>query len=348
MSGSLPDIFYYSNTISMNKVIISIIFLSLVSCESELPDSSRLTMTYFLNQEELFASNNDGILYKSYDSGESWKEVFKDPSFKFNDMNFLNDTIGIISSENGQIYKSTDQGENWDRIDISLNQKASISISNGVFFTHSEAGQLFLSRDSLKSWQELFTPQNVDIKSAYIDDRNYIWLGTINNSNGNGTVFFTRDDGEYWFPSFETENEINFVTGTGQSIVAGGEDRIIYSNNRGDSWNTIWELETIQQDSTRIYSSKVSYINSFSRNGSTIVVGGLYFGNQPTVLVSRDNGLNWYDAYPQNRVSFGGRINSISVISQLNIGISGTAFTALMSSNAGYEWQTIDLNGIRQ
>lgn len=332
----------------MNKILFFTPFILLLfSCESDLPDSNRLSISHFFNAEEILVGNNKGVLLKSYDSGFSWKEVFNEPSFSFNDIKFLNDTIGIISSEEGKFYSTFDQGESWNKLELSINEKSSISISNNIFFVYSENGRLILSRDTLKSWQELVTPQNVDIRSAYIDDRNYIWLSTIDRSSRIGTVFFTRDDGEYWFPSIEMENEMYFITGSGSTLVAGGEDKIIYSSNRGDSWNIRWELETIQQDSITNFSSKVSFINEFERNGSTLVAGGLYFGIEPAVLVSIDNGLNWYDAYPESRVSFGGRIKSISLINQLEIGISGTAFTALKTENAGSTWQIVDLNGIK-
>ncbi len=76
---------------------------------------------YFLNPTEGFAAGHNGGLYRTSDSGDSWKMVFDGnkalkKKMHFNAIRFLSNGVGYACGNKGLLMQSTDGGSTWKEV----------------------------------------------------------------------------------------------------------------------------------------------------------------------------------------------------------------------------------------
>nr|WP_294904213.1 YCF48-related protein [uncultured Lacibacter sp.] len=111
-----------------------------------------ITDIQFVNEKVGFVTGENGMLFKSIDSGKKWTKIPITPTF-YDDIyciKFANEKIGFIGTEGGKIYRSIDSGTTWQQYGkVNFDRINTIMINNDttVYFT-GENGAILQSKMS--------------------------------------------------------------------------------------------------------------------------------------------------------------------------------------------------------
>lgn len=250
----------------------------------------------------LFASTYDKGVFVSKDGGENWSSVIGLPQGVI--LAVSADDKGILYAGTGMgIYCSKNKGADWTEINNNLPPNAFNNI-NTIFnyqktvFLGTSAG-LFTSIDEGKNWIDCsngissegddgFFDLAKDIKQIITDGKTF-FIAT-----GNGV--YSSTDGNNWFhkangmkDKFDRQvKSINTVAISGNTVMAGTEDHLFYSTNKGDKWQILETGIEIPSDvdSDQMIDIKFfQYLYVYNNNILGIFNGALY--------VSKDQGKTW-------------------------------------------------------
>jgi len=136
-------------------------------------------------------------LYKSADSGNSWKQVFAET--EINSLAMSGDVL--VCGITGGMLRSTDGGEHWDRVMTGQGSAYGTKRIEGGFITIADGGRwqdgkpnkLFISTDEGKTWKRIDTglPLVRDIQDI-VQAGNYLFCST------DAGIFRTADSGKTW------------------------------------------------------------------------------------------------------------------------------------------------------
>lgn len=232
---------------------------------------------FFINEQIGFAISPNyeyGQLYRTTDSGISWKVVNGAPSG--NDLLFLDSLTGFIAGD--KIYKTMDGGNNWY-------QTNSLGLGAGkIFFTNNQIGwatsgrSILKTTDSGENWFVQITLPSDSYTSIYfIDSLNgwatsrYIWQTT----NG-GTNWIQRTDVQLYFNRniYFTSTDTGFVT---VDMTNTGSHDLYKTTNGGISWLRETRIETSYN--IHVFPNKYHWISN-----------GWSMGQ---VFKTTDNGNSW-------------------------------------------------------
>jgi photosystem II stability/assembly factor-like uncharacterized protein len=163
--------------------------------------------TFQRNPWDHTSGSEKGGIYKSIDSGLTWKKVEKGLPKLIGRIGVKvaqsnpNVVYAITEAKEGTLYRSDDQGESWKKITDNWN-----IISRGFYYTemrvdpkkenrlYAIAGSLQLSTDGGRTWRRIATSVHGDHHTLWIDPHNPNFL-----LNGNdGAIGISRDGGETW------------------------------------------------------------------------------------------------------------------------------------------------------
>ncbi|SDF03150.1 sialidase family protein [Chitinophaga filiformis] len=187
----------------------------------------------------------------------------------------------------GRIYRSVDQGESWQHIDKGFPAAAVVNdfaFHKGMYFAGTEGHGVYVSKDHLRSWNKTGTGLPADIK---IDAIEGIGDVLVLGSNQHG-IYVSTDNGAGWHASNDglTNRTVRCLYVYGTSILAGTNDGIFISRNKGKTWKHV--------------------LADMQVNGFTALNGKLYAGVNKGILLSVDNGDSWrsiFNAHTLHNIS---------------------------------------------
>jgi ligand-binding sensor domain-containing protein len=236
----------------------------------------------------------DRGLFKSQDSGKSWRNLFlskaKSIGVNFILFDFANKDIIYAATDSGLFY-STNKGQKWDKIFKGKNNFEAdclaVAVLNGVIYLGTKQG-LFVSRDKGRFWHKekgkLGTAQIFNIVS-FPENLSLLYLAC---SDG---VFKSIDSGDSWeriFVSTPKDNEeegdnededqdeeikysdIRYLAadpGNPGYLFLATSRGIYQSKDGGISWETFPEYGLLSHDLLFVLCPKKSQLYSVSRSG---------------------------------------------------------------------------------
>jgi photosystem II stability/assembly factor-like uncharacterized protein len=269
----------------------------------------------FARNGSLFGAQFDNSVYRSNDSGRTWKQV--QVGFHIYAIHAGWDSAIYIGTTNG-IYRSTDNGFAWDPVNDGL-------VDTVVQCIHSNSEYLLLAATSggtyqynaqLKKWIKCTNgiPDSYAL-SVYIDNSGKIFSGIY----GRG-IFQSSDKGATWTASSQGL-ALSFVRGlactsTG-TLICSDEYTVYRSVDRGYSW-----IATL--------SAPVP---------TTIVVNShdsVYLGSGNGIYLSSDDGLTW------NNIGAAGTDVYWVYVTPRGTVITNNTSGIFRSTNGGATWKMID------
>jgi photosystem II stability/assembly factor-like uncharacterized protein len=201
--------------------------------EMNYPDdlpSTYLEEIYFVNETTGFIftvelPNYDGLIFKTIDSGETWTEVFSDPSSYSAKFAFFDDLHGIAGC-NSWMYSSkvlltNDGGNNWSEISLPglswfgtnslcyFDQNNAFSVGmHGRIYKSSNGGALWEEKFQRTFWGDIYEVQFINGNVAFALAES--WTGGVAYSE----LMKTQDGGNTWFSTagiLNYDGAFNFV-----------------------------------------------------------------------------------------------------------------------------------------
>ncbi len=317
--------------------------------------------------EYVLVGLEDGGVYRSTDSGASWRDAFYGMTAEGSDANcFL--TLGpfvYVATARG-VDRSTDQGLTWSPLDIGFPlygiSVSSLAINGSTLFLGSPWYGVYASPDSGTTWVRKSTGLTDTTIMALIADSGYLLAG----SDGDG-VFVSSDNGEHWQPSSSgigvgnAQRVYGFASVPGV-IVAGTRAGAYRSTDHGATWTVaasgltsmdVASLGVVGNDllagtyGSGVYRSTNGGIDwepsssgwPFGNVRGFSAAAGTLFGcnyGKPVVFRSTNGGLDWFPS--------GTGIRSAPIRSLTAVGktiLVGTNEGLEVSSDSGRTWTEI-------
>jgi len=231
-----------------------------------------------------FANTKNGVLgiwyqarHVTTDNGDSWQLTNNAVTTYFNDMCFMNDSIGIMVGRNLTSYVTLDGGTTWTKyVHGGAEYLNSIYCkTNDECFITGEKGRLFHTIDGGNSWtwKDLHNASLTEIEFPTVDT-GYIVGSTV--------LFRTIDGGDTWskkVTSYSNTTEFDFPT---KDIgYMGYSSDIVKTINNGESWNYCID---------EIYFNNKTISKSFSFRNE---LEGLACADDNKILYTNDGGTTW-------------------------------------------------------
>lgn len=163
-----------------------------------------------------------GDLFKTNDGGESWETVILpgNPD-RVESIHFFNDSLGMINTvtkiysqdpEQSELfhYITRDRGETWDVIKVDSTSEAAFFdeikfIKPNLLYAINRYGGLWKSKDTAKTWEQIYDPQNYFVGSFSFDffNENFgvlgisYWDNLITTDGGLTWNMFSKVDGNH-------------------------------------------------------------------------------------------------------------------------------------------------------
>ncbi len=213
------------------------------------------TQTISFNDELIIISSANNV-YMSFDDGQTWEKRSQGISTEISNINsFLikDDLIyftaqgSIEPKREGGLYVSTDKGLNWNLVKSEYKdyQFKNLSINNNSDLFLILNSKLLKSTDNGLNWDTLFFTTAIDGADYYELKGDTIITGAMAGRDRQGNLIgsgfmFSSDKGKTW----EKRNEgldltIRCLHLNDDIIYVGTEAGISYSNNFGESWNSL-------------------------------------------------------------------------------------------------------------
>lgn len=283
-----------------------------------------LEASHWVNSQKVVAVGENLIIY-SENAGGSWIEVQQKFDVRFNDITFLNESIGIAVGDSGTIYRTSDGGKTWAKSTSGTLKtlKSVISVGENQLFAAGEDGTLLGSINSGTTWTSIATNTNLDFQEVFFVNEN---LGFIAAEGGN--VFKTTNKGISWEKiQLATVRNLNGIVFTSPLIgyVVGDQGTFFRTSDGGATWAPLTTNVT-----TRLKKLAASPVDN------RILVA---IGDQATVIRSVNSGTSFGtinlgagNTRNLNHVGFIPTTNTLFAFGQNGYIISST--------NAGTGWTT--------
>jgi photosystem II stability/assembly factor-like uncharacterized protein len=267
----------------------------------------------------------------------------------------IDGTIYAGTEVNG-MYASTDDGINWTARNAGIETLEVTSIVNkpGYIFAGTFGGGVFRSNDGGQTWIAPSNGVTLAVISMVIDDI-YIFAGTV--SNG---VYRSSDNGANWEQKISVFLGYGAMCKSGNKVIASSSNYTLESTDHGETWSYISQLDGAEifcyytEGNTiyaggrnKIYKStdngnnfttidlnfpfSIVNIYSITAIGSTLFAATSYDG----VYKSADGGLNWI---PANEGMGPKEVRALTVTNSSTL-IAGTHYVGIYrSTDMGVSW----------
>lgn len=216
---------------------------------------------------------------------------------RFDDLFFVNDTVGWAVSSDGDIFKTTDAAAHWELQHHSADYFRSVEFfDDQTGFAGSLYGKLFKTNNGGVIWTSITDslPGSFDgICGMSVADDSTIYLcgvwsapAYIFKSNDRGDTWQRFNMGDYAYSLVDikfTDKTHGFATGQSANLSEGGI--ILYTENGGEDWE-VKKLTGHPND----YVWKIQLLNDTLAFGAIADVAG---GFETRFLKSTDGGMNW-------------------------------------------------------
>jgi photosystem II stability/assembly factor-like uncharacterized protein len=211
-----------------------------------------------------FAFGAKGHIIKTEDSGKQWSKESHDSLAWFEDMVFLDSSSGMVVGYKdrhrgvgpGVGWITSDGGKTWNPLEIKAMGVSSVDKSSSGILTVTGRERLFISRDSLNSWDKIEVPGKREARAAAIEGNRGIIVGM------KGFLALSEDGGKTW-----GEKEIISITVSLHDVImmdskkayaVGSKGYILYTDDSGRNWipefsRTTFDLHDVQVVGNKIF-----------------------------------------------------------------------------------------------
>ncbi len=316
--------------------------------------SEALRAIFFVDPMNGTVVGSNGTILRTTNGGDTWLPGISNTQYNLYDVFFVDQNIGLITGAGGIILKTTDGGISW----VQKNSGVT-NILNTIWFTSqqngivSRPGSLLRTTDGGETWFQAGTLSGV-YSFAFADEYNGVAAGTdiykstdggiswfqtagftglltsavcIDENNyaaaGSAGIYRSTDGGSSWYPQFGINYPYVLTIGFSDfdhGIALGIDRFFLKTTDSGNTWTERMGTYTDQA------------LNAVIDVGS---VKFLTVGNQGTIAVSTDSGINW------NLVNSGTSKNlyGISMIDLTTAVAVGDSGIILKSSDSGSSWE---------
>lgn len=330
--------------------------------------NSDFKSVYCIDTNNIVVVGSNGKIFKSYDSGKNWQNIYSGTNQTLGSVFFANDSVGYIAGDGGTILKSVNCGDTW-----TLTHHESMEQLNNVYFPCQDTGfivgknGIILSTfDGGSNWNQQISTSTVTLNEVFFV--NPLVGYAVGESS---TILKTTDSGVHWTKIIYTASNRNFhsvyFTSAETGYIVGGGSSILKTNDYGENWE-IWsslyasDIHHIQFiDTTYVlacatYSETVAQLSFFAvrRNNeewNQVCNGpytssntfhfadslkGFYIDCKKNGFISKteNSGLNW-ERYSKTTFQ---ELQSICYTDSLKGYAVGKAGNILSTINSGEDW----------
>jgi photosystem II stability/assembly factor-like uncharacterized protein len=211
---------------------------------AQIPGVSNVLSFCFTSVQIAYAVCDQRKVLKSTNGGHNWSVVYNAGSnLTINSSYFIDDTTGFITAgaflfDPYILFKTTDGGITWNVIyqsnSYSVILKKFTDASTGFMI---QSNTLMKSTDQGSTWNSLSPDYSQNCRDAFIFTND-----SIISVHTNGTLRFTSNGATNWSSASipEYANGIVFEDGN-EGYMMGYNNRILFTSNRGSSWQYITE-----------------------------------------------------------------------------------------------------------
>lgn len=226
-------------------------------------DSSRLQITgvtldrnetlqavNVVDQDFAVAAGNDGVVYKSFDRGQTWQSIGYPNlpgDIDFMDVKFITHDLGYVVGSNPfdptNMFRTTDGGATWT--ELSLNEGQSVDFVDANHGWVMNVGGLgYRTTNGGATWQQMILPDRAGFspivsKMGFVDQQVGWAVGWF------GYAAHTTDGGRHWqLQNIATQNDqilgLHVLSTTEAYAVgapSGGRPSLYHTTDGGTTWN---------------------------------------------------------------------------------------------------------------
>ena len=239
-----------------------------------------------------FLVGNNGILYKTFNSGNTWFTLNLDISANLNDVSIIDNNLAFIVGNNGILLQTTNGGTSWTQKNISsFNLYSIVMINQYNGYIVGASGTILRTNDG-NTWSRCTDLSNnnftiYDLNNVYVLNSNDVM--TVGN---NGTILRSTSRGSTWF-SYTSGTVLKlsklYMYSSTVITVIGDQGLILkFSLNPGgilqlyDNTNLIIQSTLI--DNTFNYLFNQLTVNNYYLNAQFLPLQSLNFGQANTPL----------------------------------------------------------------
>lgn len=316
--------------------------------KNPLLNSLIITDIVFLDENNVFAAGQFGLVMKSVDGGQTWQVIETPFSNNINQIKVLSAQEYWVAGQNGLVAQTINGGESWE-------EKSTGTTANLLSFARKDANTMYAggsartmikSTDGGETWSVVTVPVGTLVNPfnktdwAYMGlavNDNIIWA-TIDGAGIPFQVIRSTDQGLTWSTSVATGLDApGSFTGAGVTAITFNSDfsvgyasfrvgfggGLIKTTNGGETWQNVANLNqfTPLPAPDVPYSTQtvqIKYDVAISADGNTVITTGL-FGQ---VLASTNGGASWAEIYggvrQGNRDFFALGLNGIAISPSAN------------------------------
>lgn len=246
-----------------------------------------------IDRKTWLVSDTSNILWRTTDSGNGWKMIFKSSSL-IEEPSFINSEIGFVISDN-ILKKTRDGGNSWISVQ-KINQdfkklfffNENMGWAVGSIFTSESGteGKIWHTRDGGLSWeeQEITDRQNLvnskgkrwNLKDIYFLTESVGWAA------GKGVLLYTKDGGKNWKADIDIEGDfekVRFINSQIGLVIEKIPELSIFTNDGGKTWKSRkfppmqnnFTLFLIREDLTLLLDSRGFLFKSKDNSGWELI-----------------------------------------------------------------------------
>jgi ELWxxDGT repeat protein len=243
-----------TNEIVEENIVISILDISeevqLEDCESDYVDLTfGLNDIEFIDNQNLVAIGNHGIIIKSGDAGKSWRKILSKPYSNLDNLQFTSNTTGYAIGD--KILKTEDAGESWFPLELTkitntYNSPRNLYfINDNVGYVFGDDGKILKTTNGGKYWKSYNYGNNKLYSGYFFDEAKGFICGaskTLIRTN-NGGISWERIDLSIAQLRFNTVFTNIYFVNEQLGFITSDYGHIIKTIDGGITWNLVSKLE---------------------------------------------------------------------------------------------------------
>ena len=145
------------------------------------PVPGQTTEIYFKNDSTGLImcrdSTGNNVVIRTQNYGENWAEQLSFNGESFNDIHFMNDSIGFVLGSAGNLFRTNDFGYTWQNMVLAGNHDLnSIDFSaDGLGYIAANEGAVYKSTDAGESWMEVDSPGPDQLVYVRVFDQDLVY-----------------------------------------------------------------------------------------------------------------------------------------------------------------------------
>ncbi len=235
-----------------------------------------LWATCRVNQNEVIAAGDDGVMLGSSDSGDSWELLNTNTTKDIKDVVFIDETIGWACGA-GLMLFTGDGGESWEIKDHPTNyiMRSLFFLNNDWGVVAADNGFIFKTNDGGENWENVHCGVQEQLNDIwFFDEDNGIAVGkdetyVTTDDGGESWISHDMDIGSYLYSLHFKDENTGWVTSS---------SGIHFTDDGGESWIQQWGI---------YFYSRIHSIRFFDD------MKGWACGRDGSILQTTDGGVTW-------------------------------------------------------